>query len=131
MTAAAVTLNRLGDEVAASQRQIEATLALGATAAEAMRPILRRSLRSGMIPLIDQTKTTGLIAFPGIMVGMLLAGAPPVDAVRLQLILLYSLLGAVAIAALTAMALAYRSFFTGAHQLREPAVSGPPPAAGA
>ena len=119
MTAAAVTLNRLADEVSASQRQIEATLALGATAAEAMRPILRRSLRSGMIPLIDQTKTTGLIAFPGIMVGMLLAGASPVDAVRLQLILLYSLLGAVSVAALVAMALAYRNFFTGAHQLRE------------
>jgi putative ABC transport system permease protein len=131
MTAAAVTLNRLGDEVAASHRQIEATLALGATAAEAMRPILRRSLRSGMIPLVDQTKTTGLIAFPGIMVGMLLAGAPPVDAVRLQLILLYSLLGAVAIAALVAMGLAHRNFFTPAHQLRESAVSDPPPAAGA
>lgn len=119
MTAAAVALNRLGDEVASSQREIEATLSLGATAAQAMRPILRRSLRSGMIPLIDQTKTTGLIAFPGIMVGMLLAGAPPVDAVRLQLILLYSLLGAVSVSALTAMGLAYRNFFTPAHQLRD------------
>jgi ABC-type iron transport system FetAB permease component len=72
-----------------------------------------------MIPLIDQTKTTGLIAFPGIMVGMLLAGADPLDAVRLQLILLYTLLGAISIAALVAMALAYGGFFTSAHQLRE------------
>ena len=54
-----------------------------------------------MIPLIDSTKTTGLIFFPGTMVGMLLAGAEPIDAVRLQLILLYTLLGSVAIAALT------------------------------
>jgi len=119
MTAAAVALNRLGDEVKGSANQIEATLALGATSAEAIRPALVRSLRSGMIPLVDSTKTTGLIFFPGTMVGMLLAGADPVDAVRLQLILLWLLLGSVAIAALTAMLLAYRNFFTPAHQLRE------------
>ena len=124
MTAAAVALNRLGDDIAASERQIEATLAVGATSAQAVRPIVRRSLRSGVIPLIDSTKTTGLIFFPGTMVGMLLAGAAPVDAVRLQLILLYVLLGSVAIAALVSVLLAQRAFFTPAHQLRELPASG-------
>ena len=119
MTAAAVALNRLGDEVRASASRIEATLALGATSTQAMLPIIRRSLRSGMIPLIDSTKTTGLIFFPGTMVGMLLAGAEPIDAVRLQLVLLYTLLGSVSLAALVATGLAYRNFFTGAHQLRD------------
>jgi putative ABC transport system permease protein len=119
MTAAAVALDRLGDEVGAGEREIEATLALGATGTQALAPIARRSLRSGVIPLIDSTKTTGLIFFPGTMVGMLLAGAAPIDAVRLQLILLYVLLGSVAIAALVAVALARRSFLTSAHQLRE------------
>jgi putative ABC transport system permease protein len=119
MTAAAVVLDRLGDEVADGALRIEATLALGATATEAIRPVLRRSLRSGMIPLVDSTKTTGIIFFPGTMVGMLLAGADPVDAVRLQLVLLWLLMGSVALSALTAMLLAYRNFFTAAHQLRE------------
>jgi UDP-glucose/iron transport system permease protein len=119
MTAAAVALNRLGDEVADSRARIEATLALGATAREAAEPIVRRALRSGTITLIDSTKTTGLIFFPGTMVGMLLAGADPTDAVRLQLILLYALLGSVTIAALVATGLAYRNFFTPAQQLRE------------
>ena len=120
MTASAVALNRLGDDVADSRAKIEATLSLGATAREAAMPIVRRSLRSGMITLIDSTKTTGLIFFPGTMVGMLLAGASPTDAVRLQLILLYVLLGSVSIAALVATGLAYRNFFTPAQQLREP-----------
>jgi putative ABC transport system permease protein len=120
MTSAAVALNRLGDEMSDRAREIEATLALGATSTQAALPTLRRSLRSGTIALIDSTKTTGLIFFPGTMVGMLLAGADPTDAVRLQLILLYVLLGAVAIAALLATTLAYRNFFTAAHQLREP-----------
>ena len=94
-------------------------LALGATAREAAAPTVRRALRSGMITLVDSTKTTGLIFFPGTMVGMLLAGAEPTDAVRLQLILLYLLLGSTAIAALVATGLAYRNFFTPAQQLRE------------
>ena len=119
MTASAVALNRLGDDVHDAVGRIEATLALGATSTEAIRPIARRSLRSGMIPLIDSTKTTGLIFFPGTMVGMLLAGASPVDAVRLQLVLLYVLLGAVALATLLAVLLSRRAFFTAEHQLRE------------
>jgi putative ABC transport system permease protein len=119
MTAAAVALDRLGDEITDGAAGIEATLALGATAREAAGPAVRRALRSGTIALVDSTKTTGLIFFPGTMVGMLLAGADPIDAVRLQLILLYVLLGSVAIAALVATTLAYRRFFTSAHQLRE------------
>jgi UDP-glucose/iron transport system permease protein len=120
MTSAAVALNRLGEDVSDQSRRIEATLALGATSTQAVAPLVRRSLRSGMITLVDSTKTTGLIFFPGTMVGMLLAGADPSDAVRLQLILLYVLLGAVSIAALLSIALARRNFFTPAHQLREP-----------
>jgi putative ABC transport system permease protein len=119
MTAAAVALNRLGDDVTDHAREIEATLALGATSTVAAAPFVRRSLRSGMIALVDSTKTTGLIFFPGTMVGMLLAGADPTDAVRLQLILLWTLLGSVALAGLIAVTLAYRNFFTPAHQLRE------------
>jgi putative ABC transport system permease protein len=120
MTASAVALNRLGDEMADARARIEATLALGATPREAAAPTVRRALRSGMITLVDSTKTTGLIFFPGTMVGMLLAGASPTDAVRLQLILLYTLLGSVSISALVATLLAYRNFFTPSAQLREP-----------
>jgi len=119
MTAAAVALNRLADEVRADAGRIEATLALGATARQAASGLVTRSLRSGMIPLVDSTKTTGVVFFPGTMVGMLVAGAEPFDAVRLQLILLWTLLGAVAMAALIAVSLGYRGFFTAAHQLRE------------
>jgi putative ABC transport system permease protein len=122
MTAAAVALNRLGQDVHDQSRQIEATLALGASSSQAVASLVRRSLRSGMITLIDSTKTTGLIFFPGTMVGMLLAGADPTDAVRLQLILLYALLGSVSVAALMSITLARRNFFTPAHQLREPPV---------
>ena len=119
MTATAVALNRLADEMHRGAPELEAALALGATARQASAPLVRRSLSSGLIPLIDQTKTTGVVFFPGTMVGMLLAGAEPFDAVRLQLILLYVLLGAVAMSSLLAVTLAQRRFFTAAEQLRE------------
>lgn len=119
MTAVAVALNRLADEMHDGRRQIEAVLALGATSFQAARAIVARSLRSGMIPLVDSTKTTGIVFFPGTMVGMLVAGAEPVDAVRLQIVLLWVLLGAVALAAMIAVSLGYRGFFTDAHQLRD------------
>jgi len=120
MTAAAVALNRLADEVSAGAPRLEAALALGATSRQAASDVVGRSLRSGLIPLIDSTKTTGVVFFPGTMVGMLVAGAAPLDAVRLQLILLWVLLGSVALAALIATSLGYRGFFTADHQLREP-----------
>jgi putative ABC transport system permease protein len=119
MTAAAVALNRLGDEMRSQAREIEATLALGATARQATAALAARSLRSGMIPVVDQTKTTGIVSFPGAMVGMLLAGASPVNAVRLQLVLLWVLMGSVALSAVIATSLGYRGFFTDAHQLRD------------
>ena len=119
MIAVAVALNRLADEVKSQAAGIEATLALGATAREASVAIVTRSLRSGMIPLIDSTKTTGIVFLPGAMSGMLIAGAEPLDAVRLQMILLWILLGSIALGGLIAVSLGYRGFFTPAHQLRE------------
>ena len=120
MTAAAVALNRLGDEVHDQAGLIEATLSLGATSRQASAGLVSRALRSGLIPLIDQTKTTGMVFFPGAMVGALLGGASPINAVRLQLILLWTLMGAASISALIATTLAQGRFFTSAHQLEEP-----------
>jgi putative ABC transport system permease protein len=120
MTSASVALNRLADEIRDKANLIEATLALGATARQATTRQVARSLRSGLIPLIDQTKTTGMVFFPGTMVGALLGGASPVNAVRLQLILLWTLMGAASLSSLIATTLAQNRFFTAAHQLRDP-----------
>ena len=79
------------------------------------------------LPAISDDLDTGLAdqqwvveAYLLALVSMLLAGADPTDAVRLQMILLWVLLGAVALSALISTTLAYRNFFTPAHQLREP-----------
>jgi len=118
MNAASLTMTRIRDDVAEQRPKVEAALALGATSRQAASPILRTALQSALIPLIDATKTTGIIFLPGAMVGMIIAGADPLEAVRLQIVVLYMLLGSVSIAAILVGTLSYRSFFTPRHQLR-------------
>jgi putative ABC transport system permease protein len=67
---------------------------------------------------IDSTKTVGLIALPGAMTGMILAGVSPLEAVQLQIVVMCMLMGATAISSLVATFLTFRQFFTPAHQLK-------------
>lgn len=90
---------RLIDELVDRHAEIEARLALGVSVREAMAPSLRRSTITALVPAIDQTKNVGLISLPGAFVGMLLGGASPVDAARVQLTVLFALLGVEALAA--------------------------------
>ncbi len=117
MTVCSLVMGRLRDEVNARRAEIEAALALGATSRQAAMPHLRRALQSGMIPIVDSTKTVGIIQLPGAMTGMILAGASPLQAVQLQLIVMYMLIGAAAFTGLAATFLTYRQFFTPQHQL--------------
>lgn len=123
MNAASLTLTRIRDDVMEQRLKIEAALALGATSRQAVSPILKTALRSAMIPLIDSTKTAGIIFLPGAMVGMIVAGADPLEAVRLQIVVLYMLLGSVAIAAILVGLFSYRFFFTHRHQLEHDSAS--------
>jgi putative ABC transport system permease protein len=118
MNATSLVMTRLYDDLAAHRREVEARLSLGMTATEAAAPWHRAALRTGTLPIIDQTKVVGLVALPGAMTGMLLAGASPAAAIRLQLVVMYMLLGGNAFAALVAGTLTLRRLFTPDHQLR-------------
>lgn len=117
MTVTGLVMARLRDDLKLQRPQIEAALALGATKRQAASSQIRRALTTGMTPIVDSTKTVGLIALPGAMTGMILAGAPPLEAVQLQIIVMYMLIGAAAFSGLTAAFLTYQQFFTKAHQL--------------
>ena len=117
MNTASLVMTRLRDDVASSRRELEARLSLGQTAAEASAPWHRRAMRSGLLPIVDNTKVVGLVALPGAMTGMLLAGASPASAIRLQLVVMYMILAGNALAALVAGQLTVRRLFTPDHQL--------------
>jgi putative ABC transport system permease protein len=117
MTTASLVMNRLANDFHSESDQIEVALSLGATSQQASEPQFRAALKSAMIPIVDTTKTVGLIKLPGAMTGMILAGAPPLEAVQIQMIVMYMLVGAAAFTGLTAAYLTYRMYFTQYHQL--------------
>lgn len=129
MNVCSLVMGRLRDEIDARRNEIEAALALGATGRQAVAPHLRRALQSGMTPIVDNTKTVGLIQLPGAMTGMILAGASPLEAVQIQIIVMYMLIGAAGFTGLAAALLTYRQFLTGRHQLVLPYSAGTAPGA--
>ena len=117
MNTTSLVMTRLHDDLAANRREVEARLSLAQSSRQAALPWHRAALRSGMLPTVDQTKVVGLVALPGAMTGMILAGASPLAAIRLQLVVMYMLLGGNAFAALVAAELTVRRLFTPAQQL--------------
>ena len=110
MTAVSVAGSRVREELTDKTLEVEARLALGVRAKDALRPYIRRAATTALIPVIDTTKTVGLITLPGAFTGMLLAGASPAQAARVQLVVLFMLLGAVAIAGMATTMLVTRMF---------------------
>lgn len=118
MQAAALVLIRTRDDAQAAKPAIEARLSLGLSAEAAFAPYQQTAVRTGLIPAIDSTKVVGLISLPGAMTGLILAGVDPLTAIRYQIVVMYMLLAAAALAALIAARLAHRALFDDAHRLR-------------
>lgn len=97
---------------------IEARLALGATAREALADITRDAIRKGLIPIINQMSAAGIITLPGVMTGQILAGMDPLDAVRYQILLMFLLTGGAALASAGAVFFAARTITDERQRLR-------------
>jgi uncharacterized protein (TIGR00245 family) len=117
MLAAGVALRRLREEAQQARPEIEARLSLGQSGRQAFLPHQQSALRTALIPTIDSTKVVGLISLPGAMTGLILAGVNPVTAIRYQIVVMYMLLAATALSALTATRLAERELFDEAQRL--------------
>lgn len=117
MNTTSLVMSRLRHDLASNRREVEARLSLAQPVRQAARPWQRVALRTGMLPTVDQTKVVGLVSLPGAMTGMILAGASPLAAIRLQLLVMYMLLGGNAFAAMVSGELTLRRLFTADHQL--------------
>ncbi len=100
MVAASVTGSRLVASLREGVADVEARLALGVPASEAVAPRLRGAIVTGVVPVMDQTKNAGLVTLPGTFVGLVLGGASPAEAARVQLTVLLALLAVELVAAL-------------------------------
>lgn len=117
--AATVLVSRRLLAAARDQRlTIEGRLALGLSANDAFAPELREALRTALVPQIETTKAVGIVVLPGAMVGLILAGADPLDAVRVQAAVMYLVLGSVTTTTSVMSLGISRRLFTPAQQLR-------------
>jgi putative ABC transport system permease protein len=102
MVATSVTGRRVIERAEEDRAGVEARLALGASVPEALAPAARQAVTTAMIPILDQTKNVGLVTLPGTFVGLILGGASPAEAARVQLTVLLALLAVELVAALAA-----------------------------
>ena len=118
MTGAVLAVERLTAEVSARRLEIEAALSLGASARQAADAAVRAAVRAALVPTVNAMMIVGVVQLPGMMTGQILAGAPPVQAVGYQIVVMYMLAAAAALTSASATLLAHRALFTPEHQLR-------------
>ena len=99
------------------QQEIQIKLALGATPMQSCKAILREALIFSLEPTIDSAKTLGIVALPGMMTGLILAGMSPMEAIKYQIIVIFMTFSTVSIAIAIAGYLSCRQFFNMKEQL--------------
>lgn len=99
------------------EQEIHIKLALGATPMQSCKAILREALIFSLEPTIDSAKTLGIVALPGMMTGLILAGMSPMEAIKYQIIVIFMTFSTVSIAIAIAGYLSCRQFFNTKEQL--------------
>ena len=118
MNGIALGLDRLTQTTWLQRAVIEQRLMLGATRFEAIAEIRREAMRSGMMPMINAMAAAGLISLPGMMTGQILAGSPPIEAVKYQILIMFLITGGTGFGVSTALWLASHRLFDERHRLR-------------
>lgn len=118
MIVSSLFLTHMNREVDTAKGEIETLLSLGATTRQAVQGVLKRAVKASMIPTFDTMKTIGLVQLPGMMTGMIVAGASPIEAVRYQIMIMLSFSSSAAISAVLISLLSYPLWFTKDAMLR-------------
>ena len=124
MTGIAVALDNLTRQARDGRTRIEARLALGQTAAEAIGDIRRDALRAGLIPIVNAMTTAGIVSLPGMMTGQILAGSPPMEAAKYQLMILFLIAAGTGLGSATAVILGSGRLFDERERLRLDRLAG-------
>ncbi|MDP4091569.1 MAG: iron export ABC transporter permease subunit FetB [Bacillota bacterium] len=117
MVALGLCYRQMAADFRNKREEVETKLSLGADVLPSSIEIIRDSIRTGMLPTIDSTKTLGIVSLPGMMTGLILAGTSPVQAIRYQIMVTFMLLSTTSISSFIACYLSYGNFFNERKQL--------------
>jgi len=118
MNGIALALDNLTHNAWDKRPVIEARLTLGMTWSEAISDIRRDSIRVGMIPIINAMAIAGLVSLPGMMTGQILAGSPPLEAVKYQILIMFLIAAGTGFGTISAVMLGCRRLFDERERLR-------------
>ena len=118
MNGISLSMDRLTQTAWEQRRVIEARLMLGHDHKEAIGELRQNAIRSGMIPIINAMATAGVVSLPGMMTGQILAGAPPVEAVKYQILIMFLIAAGTGLGTLVAVAIGSRRLFDERERLR-------------
>ncbi|MDR3435607.1 ABC transporter permease [Telmatospirillum sp.] len=118
MTGVALGLHSLTNGVALRRSAVEARLMLGASRFEALGPVIRDSLRSALMPVINSMAATGVVSLPGMMTGQILGGVAPMEAVKYQILIMFLISGGTGLGAVAAVLGSARRLTDSRHRLR-------------
>ncbi len=112
-------LNKFKDEVDRSDETIELILSMGGQPKVAIDKSLKSAIQTSMIPTIEAQKTMGLVQLPGMMSGLIIGGADPMEAVMYQLLILFLILTTAAMSSVMVGYMAYPKLFNQKMQFME------------
>jgi putative ABC transport system permease protein len=118
MNGIALGMGRLTESAWQQRTVLEQRLLLGETRYEAVADLRRDSVRTGMIPIINSMAAAGIVSLPGMMTGQILAGSPPVEAVKYQILIMFLIAGGTGFGVMASVSLTARRLFDERHRLR-------------
>lgn len=118
MTGIALALDNLTRLALQQRNVIEARLVLGHSRHAAFSDIRRQSVHTGLIPIINAMAAAGVVSLPGMMTGQILAGNPPVEAVKYQILIMFLIAIGTGFGTLSAVWLGSRRLFDERERLR-------------
>ena len=83
-----------------------------------MLHIRRESMRTGMIPIINAMAAAGIVSLPGMMTGQILAGSPPTEAVKYQILIMFLITVGTGFGTIAAIGFTSMRLFDHRHRLR-------------
>ncbi len=106
-----IGLNNFYHSIHTNEKAYHQSLAYGAALAEALNPFFRDALRSALAPTIASMATIGLVSLPGMMTGVILAGADPFTAIKYQIAIMIAIFSGTAITVFLAIRLTVANSF--------------------
>ena len=79
--------------------QYEACLSIGLTAYQAIDELIARRVPEGIVPSLDQVRTSGVVTLPGAFIGVMLGGGSAIQAATAQVLVLFAIMATQAITA--------------------------------